>query len=121
MNILELTLDNVKEYVDKGYTLHSTWTVEYADRVVEVPEGRYKDVIDVERALGKPYDKMKETEECASWLVWHRLKRHQDENERPTTTFEVWLDTIESPNLKVTVDLDENIPLAKKRRKTAGR
>ena len=98
--------------IEDGYTPISTWSIVYDDRTVVVPESRYLDVVKAERHFKAAYDKIQDREEVISWLIWMRLKRHDNPAERPSGTFDEWLATVVRPELKVEIDLGETpVPL----------
>ena len=100
--------------VEDGYTVISTWIVEYEDgHSVVVPDGRYIDVVEAERHFRQAYKDISEREEVISWLIWRRLKRHDNSTERPKGDFNDWLNRVARPVLKCEIDLEEEpVPLA---------
>ena len=100
--------------VEDGYTVIYTWIIVYEDgREVVVPDSRYIDVVEAERHFRQAYDKISDREETISWLIWRRLKRHDNPNEHPKGEFNDWLNTVARPVLKAEIDLEEEpVPLA---------
>ena len=105
---------SLNKAIEDGYTPIYTWLIEYEDgREVAVPESRYIDVVEAERHFRQAYDKISDREEVISWLIWRRLKRHQDTAEHPQGEFNDWLNQVKRPVLKVEIDLEEEpVPLA---------
>ena len=104
--VLTGTEDTAQAIAD-GYTLDFAWRVVYDDRTVEVPVSRYLDTIAVEKHFRAAYKDISDREEVIGWLIWRRLSRHEDANERPQGTFEEWLETVVKPELVTRIDLDE--------------
>ena len=102
----------LEQAVKDGYTPILTWVVVYPDREVIVPEQRYLDTIEAERHFKAAYDNIRNREEVTSWLLWLRLKRHQDPAEHPPEKFDEWLASVVRPELKAEIDLGETpVPL----------
>lgn len=115
-NLKDIAVADLAEWRNQGYTILAHQVVDYDDREgVVVPDSRYLDIIECERKFNQPYTHIAEREEVVSYLVWKRLSRHEDNNERPQGTFDEWLKTVVRADTKFRVDLDEvgRVPLAK--------
>ena len=112
MDLKQIKSDEVKQAIEDGYTPIFTTTVEYSDgRQVVVPDEKHIDIIRAERHFKKAYSEILGFNDTMSWMSWTRLKRHEDETERPTKPYDKWLEDIEKMYLKVEIDLDEELPL----------